>query len=254
MAKYVIEDTTLIGIAESIRDKTGEVNKIKPTEMSTKVNNVYDAGRKAEYDAFWDAFQNYGNRTDYINAFARSGWTEANFRPKYNILGTTFSGCFAETKAEIDLQKRLEEQGISLDTSLATNVDSMFNGSKFTRIGRIDLRNCTTVRYAFAAMTLCCIIDLIILKDDGSQDLSTSFMSTNSLLELRFEGTIGKNTNLQWSSNLSHDSLMSIINCLQDKSGDTSGTLWTVTLGDTNIAKLTPEEQQIAYDKGWVLG
>ena len=46
---------------------------------------------------------------------------------------------------------------------------------------------------------------------------------------------------------------MSIINCLKDYSTDTSGTSHTVTLGTTNLAKLTDEQKAIATEKGWSL-
>ena len=50
---------------------------------------------------------------------------------------------------------------------------------------------------------------------------------------------------------LTHDSLMSIINCLKDISG--TGTTKTCTLGATNLAKLTDEEKAIATQRGWTL-
>ena len=47
---------------------------------------------------------------------------------------------------------------------------------------------------------------------------------------------------------LTHDSIMVIINGLQ-----TVTTTQTLTLGSTNLAKLTDEEKKIATDKGWTL-
>jgi hypothetical protein len=66
------------------------------------------------------------------------------------------------------------------------------------------------------------------------------------------DGAIGQNGfDVHWSTKLTHDSLMSIINHLSDKSSDTSGTTWTITLGTENIAKLTDDEIAIAEAKGW---
>lgn len=48
--------------------------------------------------------------------------------------------------------------------------------------------------------------------------------------------------------NLTHDSLMVVINGLQ-----TVSTTQTLTLGTTNLAKLTDEEKKVATDKGWTL-
>ena len=54
-------------------------------------------------------------------------------------------------------------------------------------------------------------------------------------------------------ANLDHESLLSVVNCLKDYSADTSGTVWKVTLGATNLAKLTADEKAIATGKGWTL-
>ena len=48
--------------------------------------------------------------------------------------------------------------------------------------------------------------------------------------------------------NLTHDSLMVVINGLQ-----TVTTKQTLTLGSTNLAKLTDDEKKVATDKGWTL-
>ena len=50
------------------------------------------------------------------------------------------------------------------------------------------------------------------------------------------------------STQLTHDSLMVVINGLQ-----TVTEAQTLTLGETNLAKLTDAEKQIATDKGWTL-
>ena len=47
---------------------------------------------------------------------------------------------------------------------------------------------------------------------------------------------------------LDHDSLMVVINGLQ-----TVTETQTLTLGSTNLDKLTEEEKQVAIDKGWTL-
>lgn len=56
-------------IAATIREKTGLVIQYKPEEMSVGVEAVFEAGRKAEYDFFWDAYQANGTRGTYNYAF-----------------------------------------------------------------------------------------------------------------------------------------------------------------------------------------
>lgn len=44
MAKYVIEDTTLTGIAGAIREKNGTTNTMKPTEMAAAIAAIVSGG------------------------------------------------------------------------------------------------------------------------------------------------------------------------------------------------------------------
>ena len=77
------------------------------------------------------------------------------------------------------------------------------------------------------------------------------FRECSALVDLNIVGTINATGLNVQQSPLSHDSLMSIINALADKTG-VSGT-WKVTLGATNLAKLTADEIAIAEGKGWTL-
>ena len=54
--------------------------------------------------------------------------------------------------------------------------------------------------------------------------------------------------NLSTCNDLTHDSLMVVINGLQ-----TVTTTQTLTLGTKNLAKLTEADKKIATDKGWTL-
>ena len=55
---------------------------------------------------------------------------------------------------------------------------------------------------------------------------------------------------LSSSSYLTHDSIIGLLNNLKDLTGDTAK---TITLGSTNLAKLTDEEKAIATNKNWTL-
>lgn len=55
---------------------------------------------------------------------------------------------------------------------------------------------------------------------------------------------------LQSSTLLTVESLMNVINNLKDLTG---GTAQTLTLGTTNLAKLTDEQKAVATNKNWVL-
>lgn len=216
---------------------------------------VYDAGRKAEYDAFWDSYQTdkWGSHILwYSYAFAGLRWNDDNFCPKYDIIPSGSANMFAECGIK-DLKKRLQELGIKLDTSQTTSTTYMFSNAYTTTIPELDMTNVVALTGLFYGAKVV-TIDKLILKADGTNTFSNMFYNAKSLENIQIEGAIGTNGfNVQYSP-LSHDSLISIINALQDKIKDTGGTTWTLTLGATNLAKLTDAEKQIAYDKGWVLG
>lgn len=71
----------------------GDTTDKKLDAVDAGVDLVHEAGRKAEYDAFWDAFQENGNRKDYSAAFQGAYWSGYIYNPKYPIAPTTSSGC-----------------------------------------------------------------------------------------------------------------------------------------------------------------
>lgn len=80
-------------------------------------------------------------------------------------------------------------------------------------------------------------------------DIDTMFTGCTSLEYLRLKAnTLNKSFKVSDCTKLSHDSLLSILNaCIE-----TESTL-TLTLGATNLAKLSDEEKEIATNKGWTL-
>lgn len=214
--------------------------------------NLYEQGvtdgKQAEYDAFWDGVQDYGNRTAYEQFFSPA-FTEKNFFPKYIIRlvglnryafrGFAFSG---------DLAQRLEDCKVSIDTSECTEFSGGFSAAYFvTRLPHFILIGTNLVQTFYNMQSL----QTFSVTVDENTQFNSTFDRCNSLANLTIEGTIGQNGfNVSWSP-LTHDSLMSIFNALKDYSEDTSGTDWIVTIGESNRAKLTDEELYIAESKGW---
>lgn len=182
-----------------------------------------EQGKQAEYDAFWDEFQDYGKPKNYGYAFAYLAFTDKNYNPKYPIrclYSTAMSGNYMFTYSQIT----------------NTKVD-IICGENHTMAG------------AFSNSKIETIPKFVVLE---SNKLSTTFQNCTALKNITFEGVIGQNgLNFQWSTNLTHDSLVSIINALKDYSTDTSGTVWKVTVGSTNYAKLTDEDLNNIQAKGW---
>lgn len=233
----------------------------KLTQVAENQQKIYDAGKQSEYDAFWDEFQSAKNgiSAKYSGSymFANAGWNDNTFKPKYSMMYLNNAGSMFQTCGVTDLSAALERQGVVFNFSGCANFTAAFAYAKLTRVPIINTLG-TTAESPFNSMFNTSdklhTIDKLILKSDGSQRFSSTFGNCTALENIVIEGAIGQNgLNLQWSTLLSHDSLMSIINALQDKSADTSGTSWIVTLGATNLAKLTDSEKSDARKKGWQL-
>ena len=173
-------------------------------------------GMVAEHNAFWDAYQQNGNRTNYTYAFYGAGWTDENYNPKYPFAVTAANGMFqgsyiTDTKVPID----------------------------FTDVGN----NSQTFAWATRIVT----IHKVIYAANVALD-SNAFSGCSKLENITVDGFLGSNMKFSDCPLLTHDSLMSIINHLA-----TVSETKTLTLGATNLAKLTDAEKTKATEKGWSL-
>lgn len=171
----------------------------KILRLKDDFDDVYDAGKKTEYDAFWDAFQENGKRLHYAYAFAFNGWFgDTNYNPKYpmivdntNGIGNmyTWSRNITDTKVPISISNGSMAQA--------------FNQSLIERIHSLEVHGVTSY--------------------------SNAFQNCTKLKELNLSGVIDINGfDIHWSTSLTADSLKSIIEALS-----TSTTGLTITLPST---------------------
>ena len=222
-------------------------------KFETIADEVYEKGKQSEYDRFWDIYQDNGNRVNYGNAFAGVRWIPELIKPKYPIYPTNAYMMFRGNSNFFNFKKHCEDFGIVLDFKNCTAIQYLFSACNFTDIGELDFSSASGFGDCFLSASYLTNIDKIILKNDGSQNLGAKpFNGCSRLEEVRFEGVIGT-TGMTFSANtnLSHDSIMSIIDALQDLTG--TGTTKSVTFGATHLAKLTDAEKAIATQKGWTL-
>ena len=195
----------------------------KLTTIAENMPKVYEAGKQAEYDAFWDILQDYGNREIYMGAFAYAAWTDATFKPKYDIkIVGSGSNVFNGTKI-VDLEATLGRCGRKLDTSEANNLNSAFSSRNLEVIPTIDMRSITASATSNANLNIQPEMKTIrkIIIDEATPWHTSCFRYATGLTNLVVEGVIGNtNWNLQYSKNLSKDSIISAINAL---SNNTSG-------------------------------
>lgn len=247
-----VQQEKFAAIADAIRKKTGSTDLIKPSEFADKVAEVYETGYQNYCDLIWEAFQDGGKRTDYKKAFYNWDKFEECFKPKYDIKPV---GSVAEMFANINQYRSVpnlcKNQGITIDFSKATEFRNILHGSAIWHFGVVDCSSATNLDYAFNNASSLQKIDRLIVHE-GIVTYTACFANSALLKNITIEGTIaGTGVVLSVHTQLTHDSLMSIINALKDYSG--TAITKTVTLGATNLAKLTDSEKAIATQKGWTL-
>jgi hypothetical protein len=209
----------------------------KLTQIAENEQKVYEAGKKAEYDKFWDAYQHSGNRTSYANGFTGTGFDFANFYPKYDIKPTGSAIQLFYAWEYVDrhggnLAQRLKDCGVVLDTSQATNLSSCFAYGRFTELPAIDCSGLSTSSQSAQVFAHCYErlrkIEKIISKEGIT--FNNWFINTN-VEEVIFEGVIGgSGLDMKYCKRLNKASITSIINAL---SSTTTGL--TVVLSKTAV-------------------
>lgn len=225
----------------------------KTLQLKQDFDDVYEAGKNVGQGDLWDNIQDYGNRTGYAQGFA--SWGCEYIRPKYKVIPTVANGvsaifeyCKKLKKVEADYfdfsQKptgEISNTGYNYSFNSCTQLEEIEDIGLIPQVGYFN-----AFAYDYKLHTIA------KLGTDENTKFSGTFIFCNELINLIIEGTIGQNGfNVQWSTKLTHDSLMNIIDALADKTGDTSGTEWVVTVGSENKAKLTDDELDIAQNKGW---
>ena len=225
----------------------------KLTTIAENQQRVYDAGKQAEYDRFWDAFQENGNKTDYYSVFYGYGWTAETFKPKYDLRGTRFQAAFGyASQLAGSLIDMLDSCGVVLDTSKATNVSNMFTtATKLTEIPHIDLSSVdTSLGGLFLTCKVLQRIEKITYTENSACYNNNAYAGCAALADVEFAGVIAGDMNLSWSPLLSNATVQSLIDHLKNLTGATAKTL---TFHADVGAKLTDEQRAAITAKNWQL-
>ncbi len=239
-----------------------------------------ELGQQLQYDQFWDILQNNGKRTDYERAFCNWQTAGAIFKPKYNIKPTgSILQMFYKFRTYISFPDICKSQGIEMDFSQVTNFQDWLYNTAVYRVGVIDCSSVTgTLTYIFNNASSLKFIDKWIVHE-GITTYNNCFANSALLESIVIEGVIaGTGFNISGHTKLTRESLLGIpltkeeaadlpstnvvelngnyyyggiIPALKDYSG--TSTTKTITLGATNLAKLSDTEKAIATDKGWTL-
>ena len=207
-------------------------------QIAENQQKVFEAGKQAEYDNFWDSYQQNGNRKDYSMSFAKY-WTDETFNPKYDFILTNASSMFNNSTITT-LASKLKEKGLKFDTSnFAVNgALQMFQGSTIKDIPELDLRNCTNIGYLFGSGALVETVEKLILTEKLT-NVSNAFRQARNLKHCIFDGVLAiTGLDMKDCKLLDKESITSLVNIL---STTTSGLAVTLSLQAVNKAFETSE-------------
>ena len=165
--------------------------------------------------------------------------TDFKFCPKFdNVDGANFD--FMNCSSLIGIPK--------FDTRNATDLNYMFyKCSSLVTIPKFDKSNLISMEAMFYGCTS--LLSVPEFYTDQVDNMNYIFSGCKSLTTLGGFLNLKTNLDLSSSTKLTHDSLMNVIN----KAADVTSSPKTLTLGSTNLAKLTTDEKAIATNKGWTL-
>lgn len=190
----------------------------KLTKIAENEEKVYEAGKQAEYDAFWDSYQQSGKRTNYDFAFAGKGWNDNTFKPKYDIIPSwNIVNLFHKT-AITDLDAILKKCGVTLDISNNGNYGDVFNGGAFTVLPELSFgASAWSIWGTFADCKALHTIRKLTFHEaiDASRSFSDIFTNDTSLANIEFAGILKGNINFQWCP-LTKASIESLFSILSD--------------------------------------
>ena len=244
----------------------------------------YTTNASGVLPVFNDGYQYTVNETESngvytVELFSDDDFTRCNFKGKTDLLTVDYLKVTDKVTAMDSMFhscSKLTQLDVSnWDTSNVTNMSSMFYGcSALTQLdlSTWDTSNVTNMSFMFRNCTKLTQLDLSSFNTSNVTSMQNMFYTCSKLTQLDVSNfDTSKVTNMSdfianasvlqnfiscaipvsfgaSGTALTHDSLMSIINNLA-----TVTTTQTLTLGSTNLAKLSSEEKAIATNKGWTL-
>ena len=277
---YELESVTVNAVTSSIDSNITPENIRKDTTILGVTGTLEEGGGKASPE--YVSFQNYSgtnldlswldtsNMTNmksmfyYCNSLTALDVSGLNTSNVTNMQ-SMFNNCSSLTSIDVsnfntssvtDMSnmfyscKSLNSLNLSnFDTSKVTNMSYMFHSC--WAITNINISNFNTsnvtnmgnmIFYSYNLKTVNGTIDMQNVTN------ARDMLEYCSALEEVHIHNLGIDLKLSNSPKLTHDCLVELINNLQ-----TVTSTKTLTLGSTNLAKLTDEEKQVATNKGWTL-
>ena len=180
-------------------------------------------GKQSEYDRFWDAFQDYGTRTDYQVAFARIN--AEYIRPKYKVENLTATQLMFRGSTVKKIERSyFDFSGIE---NLSDPVYALFNNCP--NLEEMEDINMPAVDYRGTWYACPKLKKIAVVRCASGKTFNTTtkpFYGCYELTDVTFTGTLNTSgLDMQWSTKLSRTSIESIIGVLSPSASGKSITL-----------------------------
>lgn len=237
MANVLINSTSIVNIANAIREKTNTTEGLKLSEMPSAIESI---------------------TTEDTSVGSRQWWLDACSQKTY--CGYMFFNCsLITTIPPIDTSNSIHFGSMfmgcsslvsipQLDTSNGTYFGSMFNGcSSLISVDSLDVSKGTYLGYMFK--NCYSLVSLPTLDFSSGTTLSYVFQNCYALEDISFvPNSIKLSISFAQSSLLSDESIQSIIDGLADLTGATAQTLSL----NTNVkSRLTTQQSENIASKNW---
>ena len=235
MAEYeIIPKATIDAIEESIQRKRGETAPISPSQMPLAIDTIPSSVDGTDVPVggiYFTKPDSNGNPTEcYIigyapfNAYAWSNQLSRSYFPYLSKV--SFINCKNITNIGNNAF-----QGCSSLTTVELP-DSL------TNIGQDAFDGCTS-------------LTTVELPDSLTNIGNNAFQGCSSLTDVTIKiGFNCNNLNLSASKRYTTETIVSWLEALADRTGQTA---YKLTIGTTNLNKLTAEQKAIATNKNWTL-
>ena len=247
MANKKYEETDIQAIADTIREKTGSEDSFKVRDMASGVSEVYEAGKKSEYDEFWDAFQDYGKGRWGAYVFSGKWWNDITFYPKYDIKpGGGASGYYFYNNIVTNLRERIDGRGLKIIIPNGNTLQAFFRGAQTVEAPDFDTSPSKVFTQTYYQATRLVTIPRVNISN--ATDVTNMFVGATSLQNVTFEGEIPLSLSFA-DCPLSVASLKNIITHLKDYSADTANHYaYTVTFLTSAFEALEAEGATAEYN------